>query len=210
MRMRLLLCSLLLALPAAHGQDVVIYRCTDAAGALTVQNDVPCPNGSQQQRRVMENAPAPTAPPPAYIPPAPVVAAPQPEMPAVVASEPASATTTGAAIADANRLPPPALFECRTYSNQRYLSDDGNPPQRCAPLQTISLSGDPAMGAGQACEMSTDQCQRVPDEGLCEGWQQRLREAESVQRFGRDGNRGAAQADVERIGRIVSESTCGI
>ncbi len=210
--MRWFLCFAVLLSPSlitasAQAQGVVIYRCTDAGGALTVQNDVPCPKGSQQQRRVMDTAPVTATPAPAYTPPpVPVVSAPNPASRLTTDV----ATTDAAIIAAADRLPPPILFECRTYNNERYLSDDGDPPQRCAPLRTTGLSGDPAMGAGQACEMTSDKCQRVPDESLCESWKQRLRESQSVQRFGRDANRANADSDVERIDRIVRDSTCGI
>ena len=57
--------------------------------------------------------------------------------------------------------------------------------------------------------MVTDQCQRVPDETLCEKWKQRLRETESALRFGRDQERPDAQAEFDRIGRIMRETTCG-
>jgi hypothetical protein len=113
-------------------------------------------------------------------------------------------------IADADRLPPPVLFECRTYDNDRYLSDDGNPPPRCYRMTTTGLGGLSAGGAGEACEMKTDQCQRVADGALCDGWRERLRMAESTLRFGSSDNRETAQAEVERIGRIVRESTGGM
>jgi hypothetical protein len=113
-------------------------------------------------------------------------------------------------IADADRLPPPVLFECHTYDNDRYLSDDGDPPPRCYRMTTTGLGGLSAVGAGEACEMKTDQCQRVADGALCDGWRERLQTAESTLRFGTSDNREAAQTEVERIGRIVNESTCGM
>src|SRR5690606_16465922 len=63
-RMRRWLLTLLLLAP---GPEIVFYRCTDASGALTVQN-LPCPKGTQQTRKVMQ-APA-TPPPPPTAPPA--------------------------------------------------------------------------------------------------------------------------------------------
>ena len=49
--MRLLwLFAVLLPASGAIAQKVVIYRCTDASGALTVQNAVPCPKGSKQDK----------------------------------------------------------------------------------------------------------------------------------------------------------------
>ena len=57
--------------------------------------------------------------------------------------------------------------------------------------------------------MKTDRCQRVPDGALCDGWRKRLREAESALRFGVTENRARDEAEVQRLTRIVLESTCG-
>jgi hypothetical protein len=205
--MRWCLMILLLGAGTAQGQ-VVIYRCTDPSGAVTIQNNTPCPKGSKQLRRVLEPAPA-GAMPPAFVAPTAPAAHPAPRPHAERTDTPAKAAEPSA-IADADRLPPPALYECRTYDNGRYLSDDGHPPQRCAPLHVTGLggTGDQA-GATAACQMVDDQCQRIPDGALCENWKQRLREAESQLRFGVVEQREQAQADVERMQRIVRESTCG-
>ena len=207
MRRWLMTTLLLGAATAAQGQ-VVIYRCTDASGALTIQNNTPCPKGSKQQRRVVEAAPVGSLPP-VFAPPAAPTA---PSTPARAdrPTPPPSAKVEPANIPDAERLPPPALYECRTYDNGRYLSDDGRPPQRCAPLRITGLGGSAdRAGATAACQMVDDQCQRIPDGALCENWKQRLREAESQLRFGVAGQRDQARADVERMQRIVRESTCG-
>lgn len=206
------LCILLLPASGAIAQKVVIYRCTDAGGALTVQNDVPCPKGSKQDRRVIETVsraivsrtPVP-APPAAASPAPPASGAPRTEVAATVPTAAAKA-----AIADADRLPPPALFECRTYDHDRYLSDDGNPPQRCAPLTTTGIGGSGGPGAGEACQMVSDQCQRIADGALCENWKQRLLVVQATLRFGRADNRDTAQAEVDRVARVVRESTCGM
>lgn len=199
-------CVLVLSGAAAAQAPVVIYRCTDASGALTVQNDVPCPKGSRQDRRVIEDAVPSTPTSPVYertpIPPS---------APATVSAEARDAAplprTEAAAASAEERLPPPRLFECRTYDNDRYLNDTGAPPERCVPLSTNGLDGRPTSAA--ACEMVSDQCHVVADGALCEGWRQRLREVQSALRFGQAGNRDAAQAEVERIERIVGETTCG-
>jgi len=52
-RVTLLLAATVLAaastLPGARAQDeILIYRCVDASGGVTLQNDVPCPAGTQQ------------------------------------------------------------------------------------------------------------------------------------------------------------------
>ncbi|SFK54335.1 hypothetical protein [Lysobacter sp. cf310] len=210
--MRLLWSLVLLALAgAAQAQQVTIYRCTDASGALTVQNDVPCPKGSKQDKRVIGSAPT-VSTPPSFVTPVAGPPVPPPAPSAAPAATPApSAAPANAApkdnVAAGDRLPPPTLFECRTFDNDRYLSDKGDQPERCAPLQTVGVNGGPSAGA--ACQMVTDQCQRVADGALCESWRQRLRQAESQLRFGPADQRAGAQADVERMGRIVRESTCG-
>ena len=116
----LLFASALLAPAPAPAAGVVIYRCTDAFGALTVQNDVPCPKGSRQKKQIIQAPP----PMPAYRPPArvaPVAVAP-PVAPAPPAGNAATAAPSAPVIADADRLPPPALFQCNTYDNDSYLS----------------------------------------------------------------------------------------
>ncbi len=200
----------LLGLAGAAPAQVVIYRCTDASGAVTIQNDTPCPKGSQQQRRVVGAAPTGSLPPVAAPAPAPH---PTPHKPAPPverkAAPPAPAMTRDTAVDDADRLPPPVLYECRTYDNGRYLSDDAKPPPRCAPLRVTDLGGGDSRVAGSACQTVEDQCQRIPDGALCENWRQRLREAESQLRFGVVDQREQAQAEVDRMQRIVRESTCG-
>lgn len=209
--MRLLWSLALLALAgAAQAQQVTIYRCTDASGALTVQNDVPCPKGQKQEKRVIGSAPTSPTPPVFVTPAAPPAAPAPPASPAPAPREPAapvSPTPTPPAVAASDRLPPPMLFECRTFDNDRYLSDKGDPPERCAPMATVGINGEPSAGA--ACQMVTDQCQRVADGALCDSWKQRLRQAESQLRFGPADQRAGAQADVERMTRIVQESSCG-
>ena len=208
--MRLLwLFALLLPASGAIAQKVVIYRCTDASGALTVQNAVPCPKGSKQDKRVIESVPTVSAPR-AFVAPPANAAVPASRAPGAPATATASTVATEPPIADADRLPPPALFECRTYDHGRYLSDDGNPPQRCAPVTTTGIGGGSGPAAGESCQMVSDQCQRIADGALCENWKQRLLEAQSTLRFGRRDHRETAQAEVDRVARIVRESTCGM
>ena len=210
MRMPALLaavCAVAWLLPAhAAPAGVVIYRCTDAFGALTVQNDVPCPKGSKQKKQVIQAPP----PMPAYRPPqrveraAPVPPAATAPTPPAPASDPAVAT-----IADADRLPPPLLYQCNTYDNDSYLSETGTPPPRCVRLQTTDLAGTADDNVGVACQMVTDQCQRVPDGGICAAWKRRLRELEAGWKFARAEDAAAAKSEYERVLRIVRDSTCG-
>lgn len=200
------------AVQTASAQGVVIYRCTDASGALTIQNGTPCPKGNKQERRVMETAsssPAPAfvAPMPA---PKPVAIAPVPApLPERVAPPPPAPVEPERIVADSDRLPPPWLYECRTFNDDSYLSENGSPAPRCVTLTTTGLSGLIESTNTSACEMKTDQCQRVPDGALCEAWRKRLREAESALRYGVTENRERDEAEVQRLTRITRESTCG-
>ena len=205
-------CALLLlaasTIPARAG--VVIYRCTDANGAVTVQNDTPCPKGSQQTRRVLDT-PSPSATPafvdtPAIAPdpvPAPPPA-PEPQ-PTLAAPDRANARTQP----DGERLPPPPIFECTTYDNDRYLSDDGTPSERCVALDVTGIGDGAAPGVGAACQKTTDSCQRVPDGGACDAWKRREREARASLMFGRAEDKDKNEAEYERVQRVVTESTCG-
>lgn len=185
---------------------VVIYRCTDAFGALTVQNDVPCPKGSRQKKQVIQAPPSM----PAYRPPVRVAPAPaNPPAAAAPAGSDAGKHDDPAPIADADRLPPPALFQCNTYDNDSYLSENAAPAPRCVRLQTTDLSGTNDDAVGSACQMVTDQCQRIADGGACAAWKRRLREVEAGWKFARAGDVDAAKAEYERVFKIVRDSTCG-
>jgi hypothetical protein len=207
---RYLLAGLMLAAASAAPAEVVIYRCTDATGALTVQNDQPCPKGSRQVRSVID----PPPPLPAYTPQAPAVtpaaparaATPRVDMQTGAPARPTSPLP--AALADAERLPPPPIFQCNTWDNDSYISEDAEPKPRCVPLQTTGLGGNPENGAGAACEMKYDQCQRVADRAACAGWERRQREIESAWRFSKGDTRSALQAEFTRVARILSDTTC--
>jgi hypothetical protein len=190
--------ALLLAMVCAPDAraGVVIYRCTDAFGRLTVQNDVPCPKGSHQRKQVIDTPP----PMPAYRAPAEAPHAPQP----VVPMSPAPAVAPDAAT---TLLPPPPLFRCHTPEHDSYLSEDGVPSPRCIAQDVVGLDGSPGAGA-TACEVQRDTCERIPDGEACAAWQQRAREAEATLRFGRVEASDKNRAEFERIQRVLRESTC--
>ena len=174
---------------------IVIYRCTDAFGRLTVQNDVPCPRGSRQQKQVIE----PPPPMPAYRPAPAIVVESKPE--------PAVAATLAAPAAPSAPLPPPPLFRCRTPGDDSYLGENGTPAPRCLALPVVGLDGNPS-AAGTACEKVSDTCERIPDGAACDAWRQYAREAEAAWRFGRAEDSAKHQAEFERIQRVLRESTC--
>jgi len=192
--------SFVLAMPAAHAQ-LVIYRCTDASGAVTLQNGTPCPKGSKQQKKVMET-PAPAAAPAPIAPPA---VSPSPQPAPVVAPTPVPAPPPPEPVATPKQ-PPPALFECRTWDNTRYFGENPQPPPRCAPMQVTGLDGSNAMAGGAACQMMDDQCQPVAEAALCDAWRQRVRELDARATFG--GGDVVPPEEAERIRRVLADSTC--
>lgn len=202
----------LLAVAGLRAQDApVIYRCTGADGAVTIQNDTPCPAGSRQEIRRIQALPS--TPPPATAAPAPAetvfvpppladfvqVAGPQDD-PIISPDRPA--LPDARRIADGARLPPPPIYRCDTWDRDSYISEDPAPKPRCVSLDTG--------GVGQACEMKHDICARVGDNAACDGWKRRQREIESTWRHARGGDRGALQEEFARVTRILTDSTCAL
>lgn len=190
----------------AEAAEVTIYRCTDASGALTLQNS-PCPKGMKQEARTMQGVNTvpmtPTAPTPAATAPATPTAT-TPTAPATtVATTPPASTP-----ANDRRLPPPVLFQCTTYDRDSYVTEEVVPASRCVAMRTVGLDGNPQSGAGQACEVVRDTCARVGEAALCEAWQKRRDETEVAWRFARTENTEKNRAEYERVVRIIAESSC--
>ncbi len=209
-------------------KSVVFYHCADASGAITVQNDRPCPPGTtEQDRRLIQPAPtaalpgtaAPTATPPrlpvkTVIPSEGVIpAAPgtilNPQLTAsTVAPVDSNALVAAPPLSVTDRRPPPALFECGAAGGTRYLSEVANPAPRCATLEPSGF-GSTAAPAGEDCEVVIDTCEPVAAPLLCERWGQRLRVMEAALTFGRLDKRETAPVEIDRVRAIVTDSTCG-
>ena len=199
----LLLAGVASAALARSPQDhVVIYRCTDASGGVTLQNDVPCPSGTREQRETVD-----------VPPPLPAYTSRETRMPALVAAE---ARADSAAIAqalpppvpEAERKPPPALFECSTWDEVRYLTEVATPQRRCAPLQVVGIGGAPLPGAATACEQVSDTCTAVPEEALCHGWKRRVDEAEFRWKFAGGADDAGRRFEYEKLAATYRNSTC--
>ncbi len=207
-----LLCALSFA-SLALADEVVFYRCTDASGELTLQN-MECPKGSKQEKKVMQGVGTvpmgATAAPPPSTSASPPARAPVPTPQPVPEPAPALTPQADAGLADSNRLPPPVLFQCTTYDKDSYITESAEPQSRCVALRTVGLDGNPQTGAGEACEVVKDQCARVGDAALCDAWKKRLGETEVAWRFARTENTEKNKAEHERVQRIVNESSCGL
>ena len=218
MKLRYVLPILLLFASPADADEVVFYRCTDAGGALTLQN-MPCPKGHKQEKKVMQSVntvpmgeaapvkPASSGTPPSKLSPSPPAAA-TPIVPSVPKPAETIADSSAESVVE-KRLPPPILFQCTTYDKDTYITESEEPKSRCVSLRTVGLDGNPQTGAGEACEMMRDQCARVADGALCEAWKKRMGETEVAWRFARPGNEAKNKAEFERTQKIWRESTCG-
>ena len=108
----------------------------------------------------------------------------------------------------ADRKPPPPLFECTTWEQEKYLSESGEPESRCVLLNTVGLNGDPNFGAGAACEMKVDTCAALTDRALCAAWSRRIDEAKFRMTFASAAEKAGRTAEYERQRALVVDSTC--
>lgn len=116
---RLALLSSLLVLAGAFGLDapaaeVMIYRCTDGQGRVTLR-DTPCAKGQQQQAREMLRPKDPRN---------------APRAPAATAPASSNAATTAFVVV----RPPRPLYECIAPDGQVYTSDSGQGERRWEPV----------------------------------------------------------------------------
>lgn len=193
---------LAMAWPSQAARQIVIYRCTDAGGALTVQNDTPCAPGLHQQVQHID-------PPP----PLPSYQSRESRMPAIVAEERARreeaiVQARPESVPEDERAGPPPLYQCTTWDKETYFTEDDTPQTRCAPLQTVGLNGDPRLGAGSACETRRDTCQAVAEDALCSTWRQRVDEAEFRWKFARADQHDPRRIEYERLAATLANSTC--
>ncbi|MCF7221574.1 DUF4124 domain-containing protein [Marilutibacter chinensis] len=138
--------------PAAAPAQTVLYRCTDAEGNLTIQNDTPCPPGSQQRTQVVGELPSsPAQPPPPQRPlPEPEWQLPPPQpRPSPPPSAPAAPVAQGLPEPGQPLLRPVPLTVLTdgagtdTGAPQFKLLDSGTPPAEREPASEDSASASP-------------------------------------------------------------------
>ena len=200
----LALLILLLCTHMALAQETVFYKCTDAKGAVSMQNGTPCAKGLKQEvRRIGEVR---TVPVPAKKPAAePATAAPvYGEF--VMVSGPNMKRQPAPESAE---LPePPPLFQCRTWDGNDYLGEDEKPAPRCVALQVVGIDGSEDSGTASACEMRDDTCTAIAAEGLCDAWLRRLDDAEFKLKYASNDNRQDRLNAFEAIDAKVKASRC--
>lgn len=176
------------AVGPAAAQDITVYRCQDAAGRVTLQ-DEPCATGQSQTERRMTRPqdPAPK-PPPATRDRPPADEAPPPEPP------PAPLP-----------YPPPPLFQCTNYDGDVRYSENYDPETACVPLAVLGydMRGSPY---GAACRWVSESCLRLDDDRACDRFKARLRQARSDALHAFSDTAAYRKSEVIRLERIVGES----
>ena len=202
MRRMILLALGLLAATGSHAGQTVIYRCTSADGALSLQS-MPCPAGSRTEVRRLDADYAPPllalpSPVPAVTTPAPVD--PEPAVPAPAVAVPAQRPV----------LPLPALHHCQPRSGAAYYTDRLEDSVRCLPMRVTGLDGNPDTGAGQACEVQRDRCESVPEANACRAWGDYL--SQSRERYASAPSRSSSETDVTsaQIAALLAASRCAL
>jgi hypothetical protein len=121
---RVLLLWLIASTPFA-ASAATAYKCVDAKGAISFQ-DQPCRAGvKEQQIHLRDSSPEP--PPPAAEPAEPEYAYDAPD----VAPPPR----------EAPRTPPPKFYLCTRYDGSRYMSDTYQPGSALVPLGVLGVPG---------------------------------------------------------------------
>ena len=199
---------ILLLLPcavSAQAQETIFYKCTDAKGAVSMQNGTPCAAGMKQEvRRIGEvkTVPVPAAKPKTEEPP---TAPPQYGEFVQVGGPRAHRAPAAEA---ATRPAAPALYQCSTWKGDSYLGETATPEPRCAPLQVVGIDGSASMGMGEACEMKQDSCTEIPADQLCEAWYRRLDDADFKLRYANAQSQRERQAAFDAINAKIKASRC--
>lgn len=107
---------------ASHAAEAVVYRCSDADGAVSLQ-DAPCPPDQAQQRRVFRT---------------PGTGEASRDPPAASMPSPAPSAATQPAPTRAARAPQP-LYECLRHDGSVYESTTGIAERRWVPLWVAGL-----------------------------------------------------------------------
>jgi hypothetical protein len=173
----------------AAAEDITVYRCVSAGGAVTLQ-DEPCPAGAQETTRAMTR---PQDPPPR---PATTARAPEPDMP------PPDAPPAPYA----GPWPPPPMFQCTDYDGDVRFTEEYAPSTRCVPLAVLGYRVPPGSDAAATCRWVHESCLRLDDDAACERFEAKLEEARSEALHASATTAPYRRSEAERLQRIVDES----
>jgi hypothetical protein len=181
---------LLVATPTGRAEEITIYRCQDAAGRVTLQ-DEPCAAGQSGTARSMTR---PQDPPPRPARARPPVAA--ADEPPAVDDFPQPAWSP----------PPPPMFECTDFDGGVRFSEDYAPNTRCVPIGVLGYDLRGSSDAAATCRWVQESCLRVDDATACTQFRAQLKQAESDALHAFSDTAPYRKSEAERLRRIVAES----
>jgi hypothetical protein len=170
---------------------VIVHRCTDARGQVTLQDD-PCPAGSQDSSREMLRPKDPpkagksaaAAPPPLYDP---LMAEPPPPL--------------------RELIPPPPMYRCTSYDGIERYSEQYDPNPRCEPY-VLYYPYPNLLTPAQAltCRWVEDSCVRLSDSAACGRWKVMRKDAVSALQRAFSDTAVYRKSELERLTQIVEDS----
>jgi len=179
--------------PGATSRTVVVHRCTDARGNVTLTDDA-CPAGSREETREMAR---PKDPPPRTDR--------APPHPATVAAAPIDFSPPPQPMREL--VPPPAMYQCISYDGIERWSESYDPNPRCEPL-VIYYPYPNNLTPAQAlsCRWVEDSCVRLSDASACERWRQKSKDAISEATRAFSDTAQYWKSERARIAQILDES----
>ena len=185
----------LFAVGPAATQDITVYRCQDAAGRATLQ-DEPCPTGQTQTTRQMTRPqdPAPRPRPRPDAAPGDDVAAPDP-----AGGDPEP-------LPPLRPFPPPPLFQCTDFDGEVRYSEAYDPNTRCVPLSVLGYDVRGSAQGAASCRWVSESCLRLDDATACDQFKTRLKVARSNALHAFSDTAAFRKSEATRLQRIVDES----
>lgn len=176
--------------PAPTVETVVVHRCTDAKGRVTLQDEA-CPKGSQSESREMTR---PRDPPRRK--PVPVLAPPIdafPDEPLVMARR--------------ELIPPPPMYRCTSYDGIERFSESYDPNPRCEPVVLYyPYPNNLTPAQALSCRWVEDSCVRLSDSAACARWKVLRKDAVSAVTRSFSDTAAYRKSELERLNQITDES----
>jgi len=177
---------------AVKTDKVIVYRCVDAKGKVSLQ-DAPCAKTSKQEtREMLRPKDAPVAKKNPLAKPAPSLPPPEMQNAAAITMKPA----------------PPDLYQCTDYEGKTRDSENYDPNPRCEPLWALGYRQEylPVELRGSRCTWIQDSCVRYEGKALCERWNAKHKQAKSDLRYAFSDTLAFRKSELARISKIVRTS----
>lgn len=174
---------------AVKNDTVMVYRCIDAKGKVSLQ-DAPCAKSSKQETREMLR---PKDAPPVKKDPS---------------AKPAQDISKATVVQDSVPLiPPPDLYQCTNYEGKTRDSENYDPNPRCEPLWALGYrTAHLPIEQRAACTWIQDSCVLYEGRALCERWKAKQKQAQSDVRYAFSSTLAYRKSELARITQIVRRS----